>query len=429
MYADLHNHLYGSISPGLLFHLGKKNPNPRWKLFIESYEACYGKKINPSSFFDEFQNPKNFEEIYLFREKAPFSHFQSKFNLIIALSKFDKQEIYEVARQVSKEQAEAKVSYGEYRIMISKEDTKAMYIDKLIAMAEGFLHAEQELGKDRNNAKIVVSLHRDGKFETHYDWIKDQMEKNSLLRESIVGLDFCYIEEGYPPKDKEFFFDLVLRDNKAYSRSALALLVHVGESFFDKTPITAVRWVKETADFGAHRLGHALVLGLPGDSFLGQMRLENAKEWSLTANYLHSIWEELRSFGALPSPKVLQIPVNEDKVEISWNNDLSKIHDAFRFYVLSHLAKKGVVIETCPTSNYLIGGLPNRSAHPVKVFFESGVPITIGTDDPGLLDTSMEREFEWAEKAGSSKIDLEKIKKDSFSYRSGLLSGREKGVD
>jgi adenosine deaminase len=48
---------------------------------------------------------------------------------------------------------------------------------------------------------------------------------------------------------------------------ALAGLYHVGESFTDKTIESAIRWVHEAAEAGAHRLGHAIALGVEPHSY------------------------------------------------------------------------------------------------------------------------------------------------------------------
>jgi len=89
MYTDLHNHLYGCLPAETLYRIGKINPNPRWEIYLDSYEKAYGIKINPKTFFEDYSNPKEFANLYHFHEKAPFLHFQAKFNLIIALVKFD----------------------------------------------------------------------------------------------------------------------------------------------------------------------------------------------------------------------------------------------------------------------------------------------------------------------------------------------------
>jgi len=51
------------------------------------------------------------------------------------------------------------------------------------------------------------------------------------------------------------------------------------------------------------------------------------------------------------------------------------------------LIESGLHVETCPTCNYMagMGGLTKLSDHPIKKYYEEGVPISINTDDPGIF--------------------------------------------
>lgn len=231
-YADLHNHLYGSITSEFLYELGKSNPSPRWEIFTSSYLQCFGKKISTETFFQDYQDPDSFRKFYQFNHRGPFTEFQAKFNLIIALSKFDPAEISLVATRVVENQFLQGVTYGEYRLMYSPLETEIGIYEKTLAACEGLALGEQKTG-GLAKGKLVISLHRDGDVSQEYLIYKNIMEKNSLIRNYLVGLDFCYIEEGFPPKGKRKFFQEVNRDNQAEKNTALAILYHVGESFQD----------------------------------------------------------------------------------------------------------------------------------------------------------------------------------------------------
>ncbi len=433
MYCDLHNHLYGSLSPKTLFEIGKANPSPRWHLFLDSYQKTFGQAIDPKRFFEEYGNLDSFQKLYCFNEKAPFSHFQAKFNLIIALVVFDEKEIRDVTRTVLKTHAEQKVSYAEYRLMFGKEEPKEGFFRKLIAACEGLNLAEGDLNKEKVSGRLAMSLHRDANFERNYDWIKNWMEKEDLIRNYLVGIDFCHVEEGFPPKDKRDFFDSVLRDNKAEPDTALAILYHVGESFQDKTPFSAARWVLEAAKMGAHRLGHALSLGIEPDFFLHQTRTESRQERLDQLNFELESYSEICGIGDYYSKEELDISrkqlLKDTTPSTNFTMDEKSIGylKTFQNYCLSQIAKTRSVIETCPTSNHLIGMLPDPKAHPAQRFFESGVSLTISTDDPGIFDTTIEREYELANVAGLNSEQLETIRKQSFLYKSTVLSGREIG--
>lgn len=59
------------------------------------------------------------------------------------------------------------------------------------------------------------------------------------------------------------------------------------------------------------------------------------------------------------------------------------------------IIQKGVAIETCPTSNYMIGPFDRYDELPVNKFLDSmpDNPISINTDDKGVMATSIEGEY------------------------------------
>jgi len=61
--------------------------------------------------------------------------------------------------------------------------------------------------------------------------------------------------------------------------------------------------------------------------------------------------------------------------------------------LLERLRDRGVTLELCPTSNVRLGLVPAMVAHPVRTLMGSGVPVTINSDDPLLLGTSLTREL------------------------------------
>ncbi|MCW7474126.1 amidohydrolase family protein [Leptospira levettii] len=434
MYIDLHNHLYGCLPPETLFRIGKNNPNPRWHLYLESYEKAYGIKIRPSTFFDDYSDIKEFSKLYHFKEKAPFLHFQAKFNLIIALVKFDEREITEVSHDVVYSNSLEDVSYAEYRLMFGKEEPKESFYTKLMASLEGLKKGEESAKKAGKpiQAKLVMSLHRDLNFERHYDWMKNWMEKESVVRDGLVGIDFCHIEESFPPKDKRSFFHSVNKDNKAEPKTALSILYHVGESFRDKTPFSAVRWIIESAENGAHRLGHALALGIDSDYFLGEERTELVSEAKDQIEHELMFYDEITTYGPFYAKEELELKRKEIKTKpdseiltIPFDETQSQYLHTFQNYAMSKIAKTNVVIECCPSSNLYIGMLESHIDHPITRFLQNDVKITIGSDDPGLFGTTMEEEYQHAHTAGVSEKDLELIRSVSLDYRSTKLSGRD----
>jgi adenosine deaminase len=431
-FLDLHNHLYGSITAEKLFEIGINNPKPRWNLFTDLYQKFHKVELNTESFFTDYRDIERFKDIYLFNKPAPFLEFQAKFNLIIALCKFDEEEIKYVSKDIVIEHANKGVTFAEYRIMYAPYATKDVYYSKTIAACEGLLLGEQSVNNSMQ-AKLVVSLHRDGNYEEQYKWLKELMNENDLVRKYLVGIDFCYIEEGFPPKEKKSFFTSIVRDNINNPHSALSILYHVGESFADKTPKSAARWVGESALYGAHRLGHCLALGNNPESFADKTISETIGERLDQINFEILHYEKLKSFGKtqdysklIQEKELLQNKNLDSKISFEINKQYIDELNAFQDFVI-YLVREETksVIECCPTSNLYIGMLPSMKEHPIKRFIKNNLRVTIGSDDPGIFDTTLIREYEHAANAGISKEDLENIKQKSKSYTSEKLTGRK----
>jgi aminodeoxyfutalosine deaminase len=63
--------------------------------------------------------------------------------------------------------------------------------------------------------------------------------------------------------------------------------------------------------------------------------------------------------------------------------------------LLVHLALTGTPLEVCPTSNLRTNVVTDPAAHPVAALLRAGVTVTLGTDDPGMFDTTLSREYEY----------------------------------
>jgi adenosine deaminase len=72
--------------------------------------------------------------------------------------------------------------------------------------------------------------------------------------------------------------------------------------------------------------------------------------------------------------------------------------------VVAFLVDRRIALGVCPTSNLKLGVVPAIEQHPIERLRQAGVAVSVNTDDPALLDTSLEREyalcrdtFEWSD--------------------------------
>ncbi|HMV41430.1 MAG TPA: adenosine deaminase [Leptospiraceae bacterium] len=430
-FVDLHNHLYGSISAEKLFEIGKRNPNPRWQIFTELYSKIYNKNISTETFFEDYSDLTQFKELFLFNKRAPFIEFQSKFNLIIALSRFDEEEIFDVSKSLVIENQEQGVCFVEFRIMYPPNADQSVYQSKTIAACRGLQEGEK-ITQNKTQGRLVVSLHRDGNFLTQYEWLKDLMRQNELVQKYLVGLDFCYIEEGFPPIHKKTFFEKVLEDNQKNPKMALSILYHVGESFSDKTPKSAVRWIGESALYGAHRLGHAIALGINPEIFKDRVIEESVSERMHQLEFELKHYEEIRTFGRISDRNEIlkeldRLKSKDTNIKLSFamnKNSIDELYTFQEFMIYLIREKTKSVIECCPTSNLYIGMLPDLIDHPIRRFVARNMKVTIGTDDSGIFDTTLPREYNLVANTSLPLKQLEDVRDRSAFYKSEILSGR-----
>jgi adenosine deaminase len=75
--------------------------------------------------------------------------------------------------------------------------------------------------------------------------------------------------------------------------------------------------------------------------------------------------------------------------------------------LVAELARRGLTLEVCPTSNVVLGVFPSFAEHPFPVLREAGVALTLGSDDPPYFGASVGGEYAVVrEHFGLSEEDL-----------------------
>jgi aminodeoxyfutalosine deaminase len=64
--------------------------------------------------------------------------------------------------------------------------------------------------------------------------------------------------------------------------------------------------------------------------------------------------------------------------------------------LLAHLAKTGIALEVCPSSNVATRAVDSLEVHPLRTFVDAGVTVTINSDDPPMFGTTLNQEYEIA---------------------------------
>jgi aminodeoxyfutalosine deaminase len=61
--------------------------------------------------------------------------------------------------------------------------------------------------------------------------------------------------------------------------------------------------------------------------------------------------------------------------------------------LVRYLARRGIPLEVCPTSNIRLGVFPSLAEHPLRALYAAGVAVTVNSDDPPLFNTTLTQEL------------------------------------
>ncbi len=441
--ADLHTHLYGCIdSADFLEFLLDRDVD--WNAYQSNFQRVYGVIPPITEILERCRSgvagsQAEFDRLFVFGDDdaGNFDKFPAKYDILnhggvsarfsrddVSLPVFI-DEVCAFIHKIIARQRRQNVGYIEQRMNLGAKFTQAQSKEFVNAMLRTY--AEYE-GSDIQ-PRLAISLARDNPWP---EWEVVQDAALGPLGHLLTGIDFCYLEEGYPPKGQRELFDAVGDFNRRHPERALAILYHVGESFNDKSLESAVRWVHEAAELGAHRLGHAISLGVDPDRFGKHRRSESVAERIDQLRYdlrhreglcrfgvhvdVPTVTEELDRIGAFPADHRLTIEYNDEK--------LAELRQRQR-YAIGCVRELGAVIEVCPTSNRRIGGIDRPEHHPVKQFVASNAPFVIASDDPGIFGTTLADEIAWVSEHHHLPDEMmEHIVDRSWSSRSEVLTGR-----
>jgi adenosine deaminase len=433
---ELHLHLYGCLTPKDLFQLGKdryKSRSQALNWYATEYETHTGRRPDWGKYWQSSHGEELIAKDFLATELMRFPQFQVRFNLMIALLPTTEHAIT-VLNQIVPEQIKQGISYSEFRVFVPpflQPDALKPYYEYL---AEGSAKSNSTF-KNAHTSRIVLSVSRDPKvFTQQYQVLRDLQRLSKAVAEQITGLDFCGVEEGHPPELQKQVFETIQRDNIANPAHSLAILYHVGESFDDMSVFSAMRWIHLSAEMGAHRLGHATAAGIgiknSGRFEDGTTFYEPRKEAQMFLSFLKRLLNETDIaengvFLANTYKEALLIQSSKSQLEFTWNSELRQAATALQTWILKQLAEKGSVVESCPTSNRIIGRIEDEADLPVFQFSEKKVPLIVSSDDPGIFATSLAHEESICRQNNRiSSETMHLIAQNNQRYRAGILAGR-----
>ena len=431
--SELHLHILGAYTTEDMLALARdcyRQVDWNEEDFMETYNRLCEETIDPVALFEDALSSDTGMErlrrayVYGNEDGGNFARWEIKNRLFLCVwghyRKNDRE--HELLDRLLARDRESPRRYVEYRC--------GSGMGGFLFWHELCARVLMEASNEQFSARYIVSIPRYAPMEA-YDLLQQILDQHPDLVPTIVGVDFASVEEGNPPTDVRPFFERLQQDNNRRPQRALDAVYHVGESYFDKSLESAIRWCHEVAEMGACRIGHAIALGLDPEVAIarqsGAHEVESVRERLDQVRYdlLHA--EALAALGVRTDVSELETERRELE-RLGPEETVRRMYDAGRIaevrqrqtYVLDCLVRMGTVIESCPTSNLRIGGVPEPQAYPIFRFLETDVDLAICTDDPGGFDVTLEHEVEWVVRHGDwTRERLAERLGDPYRFRLG----------
>lgn len=123
-------------------------------------------------------------------------------------------------------------------------------------------------------------------------------------------------------------------------------------------------------------------------------------------------------------------------VDLKISQRLVSFIDVVREEMLNEIEKQGFMVESNPSSNFTIGDIDSYIRHPIfkfyttpnllKLDFTHNISVSINTDDKGIFNTSLEREYALLAAAYSKEHTTKQEQNDLFEW---LDSIRKMGLE
>lgn len=425
---EVHLHLYGCVSAEDLWDLGKdrhKDVSERMEWYASEFEKVFLRRPNWQAYWGSSDGLALLRKDFLFVEPEPFAAFQARFNLLIALNPPTPGNTT-LLDHVLATHCRQGLAYAEYRTFLPPYWQREQLDPYLTAMAHRILKVEALTG-GTFVPRLALSLQRGGEiYEEQYQFVRSWQKAHPKEAAAVTAIDFSHFEEGFPPEEKAVFFARVRADNKADPRMALQILYHVGESFEGMSIASAARWVWQAAALGADRLGHAIALGLDPACLAGRTVEESLSERLSHLTWLREQAAWLRDFGyqvdekAVGRESAMLAQKASEKVPVVYTDTFVEDCRRLQEALLKAVAQSGVMVESCPTSNFRIARIPSVDAHPLKRFLHHGLRVCVSSDDPGIFDITLESEERLLrESFGLGDDDITELQKNALEV-SGL---------
>lgn len=230
----------------------------------------------------------------------------------------------------------------------------------------------------------VIKLPQDY-YDITFDYLKNSAEHQGIYVEMMYSPDHAELSSGIPSAEHLAAIQQAIDDAKSQydivGRIILTAVRHFGEE-------AAERVAKQ-----AHkdRLPCVTGFGLGGDEAKFPPKLfkktyeiaaDAGLECTVHAGEFASATGMIEAMDHLPIKRI--------------GHGVNAIHSP---ETMIRLKEKGITLELCPTSNIFLGLFKDMAEHPFPKFYEAGIKVSISSDDPPFMSTTLANEYKKVQEA------------------------------
>jgi hypothetical protein len=380
---DPHLHLYGALTPGQAMDLAQGHAVDwgwlagRWReagLDIPDFAALAQRHRSGGTDADRVL------EQVLAGGPAGFAAFQARYDLVIACSRWatgrhdrwtldTAEEVERVCGLVGAQ------GPAQARILIPGNATPA-WVEAALEHLAGCA--------DRSGLQLAISLPRADPMR-HWPLVSAAAARHTV----ITGIDLCGVEDE--PSRYAVLAAALAAWNREHVPRRLDLLVHVGEQLRAVQPLTALRRVWDAVALGADRLGHALAARLDPAAWPSTPAWERVDERTERLRWLQWQASDLDLDSDHIDHDLDELDARDPASQLAAEAVDPGLLRACQDMVLERIRAAGRTIEVCPTSNRMISGTA-VGTHGIARLQQAGVTYVVGSDDPGILGTTLAAE-------------------------------------
>ena len=370
---DPHLHLYGALTPGQALALAQGHAVDWGWLAGRWREAG----LDPPDFAALARRQADRElAMAMAAGPAGFAAFQARYDLVVACSRWASGRHDRWSRETADEIEHvcglaAARGPAEVRVLLPGTASDAWAEAALDHLAQA---------AQRHGLHLALSRPRSAPLR-HGPLVAAAIRRHACL----TGIDLCGIEDE-PSNHAALAAALTACPRRP------AFLVHVGEQLRGVQPLTAVRRVWDAVVVGADRLGHALAVRLDPLAWPETPAWERVDERRARLAWLQWQAEDLGLDADAIDAELAGLASRDPASQLAAEAVDPGLLRACQDVVLARIRQAGRTIEVCPTSNRVVSGAP-VSAHGLGRLRAAGVSWLVGSDDPGILGTSLAAEI------------------------------------